>query len=34
MITITNGLIKIKVPKRDLESYLKLGYKQIGKPIK
>lgn len=33
MIEITNGLIKLKVPKRDLKTYISLGYKQISQPV-
>ncbi|MCI9585262.1 MAG: hypothetical protein HFH45_01340 [Bacilli bacterium] len=29
MIEITNGVTKVKVPKGDLDSFLKLGYKTI-----
>ena len=34
MIELTNGLIRIKVPSRDLKSYLKLGWKQVQKTKK
>ena len=29
MIEITNGVTKVKVPERDLDSFLKLGYQTI-----
>ncbi len=34
MIELTNGLIRIKVPNRDLDSYLKLGWKKVQKAKK
>lgn len=32
MIEVTNGVVKVEIPKRDLDNFSKLGYKEVAKP--
>ena len=34
MIEITNGLVRIKVPKKDVKTFLRIGWKEILKEQK